>query len=77
MYIPFFPFSFSKVKYEKRKTYSFFIFRFCIKDASVALPVRVAKIRPDIIGSFGAIFRSHWQRFENKFADIAPVKWYI
>ena len=32
---------------------------------------------PVKIGSFGGILRSHWQRFENKLAEIASAKWYI
>ena len=60
-----------KTKNEKRKTNSFFVFAFRMlrSHCHFGWPVK--------IGSFGGILRSHWQRFENKLAEIASVKWYI
>ena len=66
-----FRFSFSNLKNEKRKTNSFFVFAFRMlrSHCHYGWPIK--------IGSFGGILRSHWQRFENKLAEIASAKWYI
>ena len=63
--------SFFVFKSDVRKTNSFFVFAFRMlrSHCHFGWPVK--------IGNFGGILQSHWQRFENKLAEIASAKWYI
>ena len=60
--------------------FSFFVFKFA-NEKRITNSFFVFKVEKRIRFSFFVfafrLLRSHWQRFENKLAEIASVKWYI